>query len=188
MSTTSQNKAAPLSGASRAKNESVALLLTLTLPSRFHPVKRGRGGSVVPNENYCGASPRDGQQWLKDMWAKLRDSAARKELHMRGLRVAEPHHDGMPHWHTLVWVESESAALQLSQIARVHWLSDCRGGPDMPQNYFRIQRLESGVELRLLTKCLAKRNASFDLWAKTWGIRQISCIGGFKATSQKVQS
>jgi hypothetical protein len=71
----------------------VGLFLTLTLPSRFHPVKLGKGRRPIPNARYDGSTPRDGQLWLRGMWTKTRSALARAGVRMYGLRVAEPHHD-----------------------------------------------------------------------------------------------
>lgn len=96
----------------------VGLFLTLTLPSRFHPVKLGSGGRPIPNKKYAGATPRDGQLWLREMWAKVRAHLARRGVRIYGLRVAEPHHDATPHWHALLWAECEADAQAIEDTVR----------------------------------------------------------------------
>ena len=75
----------------------VGMFWTITCPSEFHSV----GGT---NENYNGATPRDAQKYLVHCWALMRSALARQGLKMYGFRIAEPHTDGCPHWHMLLFV------------------------------------------------------------------------------------
>ncbi len=135
----------------------VGLFLTLTLPSRFHPVKLGRGGRPVPNEKYePGITPRDGQMWLRGNWQKLRSAAKRKKIAMYGLRVAEPHHDATPHWHALVWVENEEQAQALEALIRKYWLADEGEEPGAQKNRVCIKRMVAGGAAGYVAKYIAK--------------------------------
>ena len=80
-----------------------AIFLTLTCPSRFHRFT----GSGKPNPAWSGATPNDGQRHLSALWAKVRAALKRRRYHYYGFRVAEPHHDGCPHWHILLFVDPE---------------------------------------------------------------------------------
>ncbi|MGQ7242789.1 replication endonuclease [Salinicola sp. V024] len=82
----------------------VGLFFTLTTPSRFHPVL---ASSSQRNPKYDGSTPRDAQQYLQKLWAQARSSLARDGLGIYGIRVVEPHHDGTPHWHMLVWAKPD---------------------------------------------------------------------------------
>lgn len=75
------------------------VFLTLTCPSRFHSTLR-HGGR---NPKWAGETPREAQQWLCRTWAKARARLQRIGVQFYGFRVAEPHHDGCPHWHALLW-------------------------------------------------------------------------------------
>jgi hypothetical protein len=70
---------------------------TITCPSEYHSV----GGE---NVNYSGATPREAQAYLVHAWALMRSRLARQGLKMYGFRIAEPHTDGCPHWHMLLFV------------------------------------------------------------------------------------
>ncbi|WP_110690990.1 replication endonuclease [Salinicola endophyticus] len=85
----------------------VGLFFTLTAPSRFHPVL---AASAQRNPKYDGSTPRDAQQHLQALWARARAALAREGRGLYGIRVVEPHHDGTPHWHLLVWAKPEHAA------------------------------------------------------------------------------
>ncbi|WP_198655840.1 replication endonuclease, partial [Salinicola sp. CR57] len=82
----------------------VGLFFTVTTPSRFHPVL---ASNSQRNPKYDGSTPRDAQQHLQKRWAQVRASLARDGLGIYGIRVVEPHHDGTPHWHLLVWAQPE---------------------------------------------------------------------------------
>lgn len=79
------------------------LFLTLTSPSKYH--NSYKKGGFVPHWN--GASPRDAQAYLNNVWQRIRAKLGREGLRWFGVRVAEPHHDGTPHWHLLIWVKPE---------------------------------------------------------------------------------
>jgi hypothetical protein len=79
------------------------LFLTLTTPSKYHNSYK-KGGFI---NHWNGASPRDAQAYLNNVWQRIRAKLGREELRWFGVRVAEPHHDGTPHWHLLIWVKPE---------------------------------------------------------------------------------
>ena len=81
----------------------VAIFLTITCPSRFHRFT----GSALDNKNWTEDTPRDAQDYLCEIWAKIRAAWARRGFFPYGFRVAEPHHDGCPHWHILLFVKPE---------------------------------------------------------------------------------
>ena len=134
----------------------MGLFLTLTLPSRFHPVKLGSGGRPFPNKKYQGATPRDGQLWLRDKWAKTRAALAREGVRMYGLRVAEPHHDATPHWHALIWAEDEAAALAIEEKVKDYWLSDDGDEPGAEEHRVKVKRMIKGGAAGYVAKYIAK--------------------------------
>lgn len=78
----------------------VAMFGTITCPGEFHSV----GGT---NEKYNGASARDGQAHLVAVGARYRSALARAGIKVYGFRIAEPHTDGCPHWHTLFFMDDK---------------------------------------------------------------------------------
>lgn len=134
----------------------VGLFITGTLPSRFHPVKLGSGGRPYPNKKYAGASPRDGQLWLRDKWQKTRSKLARMGIKMYGLRVAEPHHDATPHWHMLIWAEDEASAQAIEDVLRRYWLSDDGTERGAVENRVNVKRMTKGGAAGYVAKYIAK--------------------------------
>ena len=134
----------------------VGLFCTFTLPSRFHPVKLGSGGRTFPNKKFCGATPRDGQLWLRGMWQKVRSKLQRMGVRVYGLRVAEPHHDATPHWHALLWCEDEAGAQALEAVIRHYWLSDDGDERGAQENRVNVKRMTKGGAAGYVAKYIAK--------------------------------
>jgi len=80
-----------------------AVFWTITCPSKYH----SHYSNGKKNEKYNGATVRDAQAYLNGVWARVRAWMDRNEINVYGFRVAEPHHDGCPHWHILVFGEKE---------------------------------------------------------------------------------
>lgn len=180
------------------------LFVTLTCPSRFHAVlstsKKGGGLRMNPKYNEEN-TPRAAQMWLRQMWARARAQMAREGLTVYGIRVAEPHHDGCPHWHALLWFASEEQ-LQAGRDALLsHWLSDAGDERGAKKNRVNLKRMKAGGAAGYVAKYVAKNVGGsvnvdghtddgqkvetggvkgverVDAWASTWGIRQFQTIG-----------
>lgn len=180
----------------------VGIFTTNTLPSRFHASLFGGG----INPNFEGATPSDGQQWLSKAWAKSRASIKRKGIKVFGFRVAEPHHDGCPHWHMLLWVSAEQVT-QLTDLIRGYWLQDGGDEPGAQEYRFKSEAIDParGGAVAYVAKYIAKNIDDFGSvgteghidhygaqqelieggnkarrvtsWASGWGIRQFQAIG-----------
>lgn len=134
----------------------VGLFITLTLPSKYHAVKTASQGRVVRNKKAIGATPRMGQKWLCKNWQRVRAACARAGIKMYGLRVAEPHHDGTPHWHMLSWFETEEQAQEFQAIVRHYWLHE--DGDERGAQQYRVdfKRMEAGGAAGYVAKYIAK--------------------------------
>ncbi|EON1428159.1 replication endonuclease [Escherichia coli] len=92
----------------------VAFFVTVTAPSRFHSVNDD--GSLNPK--YCGATVRDASDYLVyRFFAAVRRAIDKAGLGWYGVRTVEPHHDGTPHWHMLVFTSPENEA-RITEIMR----------------------------------------------------------------------
>lgn len=177
----------------------VALFFTLTTPSRFH-AQHSAGGI---NETWQDgrARVREGQQWLCGMWSRARAKLARLDVMFYGVRVAEPHHDGTPHWHALLFTRPADVG-QLRQVLRDFWMSDA-GDEDGAERYridCKVIDKEKGSAVGYVAKYVSKNidaaGAIGDdvsdetgkkvsegvsrvaTWASVHGIRQFQQLGG----------
>ena len=76
------------------------IFITWTCPSRFHAMQH----SGKPNDKFDGSTPREANAYLGKMTSLCRSALARRGIGLYGFRIAEPHHDGCPHWHLLLFV------------------------------------------------------------------------------------
>ncbi|MDN4591235.1 replication protein A [Xenophilus aerolatus] len=141
------------------------VFLTLTCPSRYHAVLSGgrsRWARPTKNNKFEGDSPRDAQKWLCGMWAKARAKMARKGVQGYGFRVAEPHHDGCPHWHALLWFTSAEQAKLAQQIISGYWLSDAGDEPGAVRNRCKFIAMTRGGAAGYVAKYVAKNIGAED--------------------------
>ncbi|MGO2878921.1 MAG: replication endonuclease, partial [Halomonas sp.] len=177
------------------------MFYTITTPSRFHPVRQN--GSI--NHKYAGANPREAQAYLQSIWAKARAKLKRDGLGIYGIRVAEPHHDGTPHWHLLIWMRPEDEP-KVTSILRRYSLEDSPGevkrninirfkpvtidrskgsaagyvAKYVAKNINGKQHARQGVEgdnLDHYGQPLETSAPRIEAWAACWGIRQFQFVG-----------
>ncbi|AMO56618.1 replication endonuclease [Endozoicomonas montiporae] len=134
---------------------------TLTCPSRFHCMIKGRNGrkcfrnkSFYENEERL--TPRDAQDWLCRNWDNIRAKFSREEIRYYGYRVVEPHHDGCPHWHMSLYFNPDQAD-QAESIIREWSLKDSpdeKGAEEKRVDSFVIdpEQGATGYLVKYLTK------------------------------------
>lgn len=84
-----------------------AVFLTITLPSEFHPMKQNKAGMLISNKKFNGVEPKEAVKFLTKMFTRLRHDRSLKELTKSQriyYRVNEPHKDGTPHTHILLFL------------------------------------------------------------------------------------
>lgn len=167
-----------------------AVMATLTCPSRMH-ARRAKSGTENPT--FDGTTPRQANDYLGRVWARVRAKLDRDGIPWVGFRSAEPHHDGCPHWHVLIWVPG-AYLNQVQRIVRYHAMADSPNEPGARKrrvNFVRIDRTK-GSAASYLAKYIAKsldggRNGQdafgnpsdlaaerITAWARTWQIRQFA--------------
>lgn len=129
------------------------LFWTLTVPSRFH-ARDHRTGLRNPRHQ-SGLTPRHAQEWLCATWATVRTRLKDRGVRVMGVRVAEPHHDGCPHWHVLMWCRPDQVGTVREQIRRA-WLEDEGGEPGAQRHRARWVRMERGGAAGYVAKYIAK--------------------------------
>lgn len=170
------------------------VFITVTCPSKYH---RAFGKSGAANPSWNGANPIDAQEYLKKVWSRIRASLNRQEIRVYGFRVAEPHHDGTPHWHMLFFVEPENIEALNSTFLR-YCLAEDGDENGALENRVKFINIDpnKGSATGYIAKYIAKNINGEDLetgiygenpvlaaervtaWASVWGIRQFQQEGG----------
>ncbi len=170
--------------------------ITLTCPSRMHS-HTIKGHKVFDNPKFDGTTPRQAQAHLSAVWARIRASLARNGIRLYGFRVAEPNHDGCPHWHLLVFFPNNQQKLIRDTVLR-YALSDSPDEPGAKKHRvtFKAINKSKGTAAGYIAKYIAKNIDGFsldadsyggdpleaaervDAWASCWGIRQFQQLGG----------
>ena len=168
---------------------------TLTTPSRFHRTL----ARCAPNIKFDGSDPRAGQKWLLTFWSRIRAKLKRDKIDIRGIRVAEPHHDGTPHWHLLLFCAPEDRNRVRATI-RKYMLQDSGDEPGAAARRVNIEAIDysRGTGVGYLAKYISKNIDGYGIdrdfetrndvtvkdaavrvetWASTWGIRQFQFFG-----------
>jgi len=109
-----QNRVNTLSTLAKER-ELKPLFMTLTLPSEYHKYKilhrKGIPDKLIPNPKYNRTTPKDAVKELTKMFARLRHDRALKDGLTKDnriyFRVNEPHKDGTPHTHILMFVPAD---------------------------------------------------------------------------------
>lgn len=170
-----------------------AMFYTITCPSKYH---RYSGDKL--NSKYEDLTPKDGQVYLCDVWARIRAKLKREGLNVYGFRVAEPHHDGTPHWHMLLFVEAGQADA-LSEIIKSYALLEDGDESGAAEHRFKVEAIDErkGSATGYIAKYISKNVDGFGMdidddsglkaedaaqrvraWSSVWGIRQFQQIGG----------
>lgn len=89
--------------------------ITLTCPSKYH----ARRVSGRRNPKFAGFAPDEGARYLSRVWARILTELSRNNIKVYGFRVAEPHHDGTPHWHGLFFMPKDQVQ-KFRQIVAKH--------------------------------------------------------------------
>ena len=176
---------------------------TLTAPARYHAtIKTGHR-----NRKWNGSSPADTQRYLCNVWQKIRAKLHREDIRIFGIRVAEPHHDGTPHWHMLMFMLPESVS-RVREVIRDYAYQEDSG--ELTTDKARKARFhaeaidpEKGSATGYVAKYISKNIDGYALdgelddesgkelketapavsaWAARWHIRQFQFVGGAPVT------
>lgn len=176
---------------------------TLTAPSKYHATTK----AGYRNTKWKGASPSDTQSYLTGLWARIRAKLHREEIRIFGIRVAEPHHDGTPHWHMLMFMLPEDVERARLIIRDYAWEEDHHElrSDKAKKARFHAEAIdpEKGSATGYVAKYISKNIDGYALdgetddesgellketapavsaWAARWHIRQFQFIGGAPVT------
>lgn len=179
-------------------SDHVGLFITVTCPSRMHKWRTVGKGKVVQNTKYDGTLPNEAQSYLaKKVFQRVRAKWNRCAIKPYGFRIAEPNHDGTPHWHLLLFVEKSKADLMV-EILSDYALEDSGDESGAKEHRCKVVVIDwaRGSAAGYIAKYVAKNidgykvekdlfgndaiesSARVESWASTWGIRQFQQIGG----------
>ncbi|TXI35540.1 MAG: replication endonuclease [Nitrosomonas sp.] len=170
---------------------------TLTTPSRMHACLH----TGHANPRHDGTTTLEAHQYLTHLWALIRAELDRLDIRPYGFRVVEPHHDGTPHWHLLLFmpdIHREAVRKVMSHYA----LLDSGNEPGALKRRFKVEPIDpaKGSAVGYIAKYISKNIDGYQLeqdlygndaiqaaeritaWANTWGIRQFQQIGGPSVT------
>lgn len=176
---------------------------TLTAPSKYHATTK----AGYRNGKWSGASPADTQNYLTGIWSRIRAKLHREDVRIFGIRVAEPHHDGTPHWHMLMFMLPEDVEYVRSIVRKYAWKEDRHElkSDKAKKARFHAEAIdpEKGSATGYVAKYISKNidgyaldgetdDESGDLlketapavsaWAARWHIRQFQFVGGAPVT------
>jgi hypothetical protein len=176
----------------------IGSFVTITCPSKYHCAYAKSGER---NPKWQGATPYDSQQYLCSVWAKIRAELARQGISIYGIRVAEPQHDGTPHWHMILFMAPEYKD-RFNAVVMNYALEEDGSEAGAKENRVKLVDIDpnKGSATGYLAKYIAKNidGAGLDqdinggdpiiaaqrveAWASCWGIRQFQQIGGVSVT------
>lgn len=174
------------------------LFITLTTPSKYHPT-RMFNSHVHFNGRWDNQafSPKEAQRYLVAVWAKIRTAFKDKSIKIYGVRVVEPHHDGTPHWHLMLFTAPSQQQTAID-IMRRYALQEEGDEPGAAKNRFDCKPLNRGGAAAYIAKYISKNIDGYALdgevdfdsgkplkesasavttWASTWRIPQFHPIG-----------
>lgn len=182
----------------------IGFMVTMTCPSRFHKKTTRADGRVVDNPRFDGSTPDQAQRYLSKAWSRARAAADRRGLGWYGFRIAEPQHDGTPHWHCLLFMPQMTlkcldSAEVLRWVVRKYFLwADSPDEPGAAKHRVDFEAIDwskgsaVGYVIKYVSKNIDGHGVGLDLfgndaitssqrveaWASTWRTRQFQQIGG----------
>lgn len=175
-----------------------ALFITMTTPSKYH---RSFSKSGDKNPKWNHSTPQDAQKYLNKVFARIRAQLKRDGINPYGFRVVEPHHDGTPHWHLLLFIPTEFQS-RMTEIFTEYCLAEDGDEKGAAENRIQVKTInpEEGTATGYIAKYVSKnidgegidedsygkeaKNSAVRVraWASCWGIRQFQQIGGIGVT------
>lgn len=182
----------------------MGIFITLTAPSAYHPMSTRKVGGkfrAFPNTKFNHTTPKEANDYLCRVWANVRSEWDRAGIKTYGFRMVEPHHDGCPHWHAILFLKPEQVR-EAGAVLKSQALKEDGDEKGAEQNRVKVIPIDptKGSAAGYCAKYVAKNIDGFgvdadtygrdavlsamriEAWATTWGIRQFQQIGGASVT------
>lgn len=156
----------------------VGVFYTITCPSRFH----------ANSSKWHGETPKDAQNYLTQTWARARSKLNRRGLKYFGVRVVEPHADGCPHWHMMLFMPKNKLQ-EVNAILRWYFIQEDK--TELYDYYGPVQTRAKvvnewvdinthGTHIKTLEKCVSyragtKKSELFKTYKqkrREWGLKK----------------
>ncbi|MGF1711016.1 replication endonuclease [Vibrio kagoshimensis] len=179
-----------------AEQNHSSVFYTVTSPSRFHANSKG---SVNPKWLEAGKpTAKQTHQYLLENWQKLGRWLSKHDIKVYGMRIAEPHQDGTPHHHFLLFMESKDRDRVTKKFNSI-CMVDCPNEKGADKYRFKAENIDlsKGSAVGYVAKYLSKnidgqhidKDKGSNLngieaaervvtWARVNQIRQFQFIGG----------
>lgn len=174
-----------------------AVMVTITTPSAYH----AHHADGRRNRKWNGTTPKEANDYLCEIWRRIRASLQFQDIEVYGFRTVEPHHDGTPHWHLALFVPLGHAKALQDTIKR-YALEEDGDEPGAQEHRVSFEWIDpdkgsmTGYSVKYVCKGIDGHGVDEDLygnsaemaaermvaWARTWGIRQFQQIGGPSVT------
>ncbi|MDG6097259.1 replication endonuclease [Alteromonas sp. ZYF713] len=169
-----------------------AWFFTITTPSKYHShYKSGKS-----NPNYQKLTVKDASDYLNKQWQKARAQFDRENIKVYGLRVVEPHHDGTPHWHLMLFMPKHQST-RVTEILKGYALQEDADEYGAKENRFKAEEIreEKGSAQDYIAKYICKNidgefidldkygndakvaASKITAWASLFKIRQFQFFG-----------
>ena len=156
----------------------VGVFYTITCPSRFH----------ANSSKWNGETPKDAQNYLTQTWARARSKLNRRGLKYFGVRVVEPHADGCPHWHMMLFMPKNKVQ-EVNAILRWYFIQEDKNelydyyGPIATRAKVVTEWVNintHGVHVKTVEKCVSyragtKKSELFKTYKqkrREWGLKK----------------
>jgi len=149
--------------------------VTLTAPPNMH--SNPKNG----NNSWDGTTPKEANEWIQLAAARAEARMRKEGIIISGFRVVEPHDDGCPHWHILVFTHKANfPGIEDAYRYQDEWMDDAGMkfvvGDDSrsaASSYMTKYILKS---ISAIEKIGGEAGA-IDAWYSTWGIRKFAFLG-----------
>ncbi len=159
-------------------------LITVTVPEHMHPTTTaGTAGRVRrANPGWDQSTPRDVMRWLTNRWQRLRSALNRRSIQTHWLRATEPHMDGTPHYHLVMWAEDQHWP-EIQRLFRHYFEAGAAASQARQKRGVQIKMVSGGTAgaVAYVTSYIAKGTDGIAgeegeaermrAWRRTWNVR-----------------